>query len=251
MEKEDLFEIRSMKEFNVNGAVLIHCIPSMNVQPSIVASYLVETLNMDQIACCDSHAFPPASMIYGAKPKFPARAYVNQSNDLVVFISEVPAPAQIARNIAQEILDWSLKNKIERVISLEGIPTKAERLEENRVPKVYGVGSTDNARAWLAGASVDALVQGIILGVSGVLLNEARFLNFDVVTLVAEFAPDMPDARAAARVIETIQRMLPELKIDVEPLYQRATLIERQVRTMRNNAEMLERPAIPSSPLYR
>ena len=86
---ENDFEIRSLKEFDVQGAVVIHCIPSMNVQPSIVASYLVETLNMDQIACCDSHAFPPASMIYGAKPKFPARAYVNQTNDMVVSVADM------------------------------------------------------------------------------------------------------------------------------------------------------------------
>ena len=56
--------------------------------------------------------------------------------------------------------------------------------------------------------------EGVITGIAGVLLNEGRRRGFDVLTFLAEAQSDYPDARAAAKVIETINAILLRTPLD-------------------------------------
>jgi predicted ATP-grasp superfamily ATP-dependent carboligase len=49
-----------------------------------------------------------------------------------------------------------------------------------------------------------------------------------------------PDARGAARLVETLTRLLPNLELDVKELYQEAEKIEENVRaTVERTKELL------------
>jgi predicted ATP-grasp superfamily ATP-dependent carboligase len=51
-----------------------------------------------------------------------------------------------------------------------------------------------------------------------------------VLTFLAEAQADYPDARAAAKVIETINPLVPMLVLDTKPLREKARQIEAEVR---------------------
>ena len=53
--------------------------------------------------------------------------------------------------------------------------------------------------------------------------------GIDVITLLGSAKPDMPDPRGAAKLMEPLGKMLPELKIDTEPLYQEADELEKRM----------------------
>lgn len=82
----------------------------------------------------------------------------------------------------------------------------------------------------------------MITGITGILLNEGRRMDFDVITLVAEVRPDIPDARAAAKVIEVIDKIVPTIKIDVKPLYKEAEKIEGFIKKLREQAKRATEP---------
>ncbi len=84
---------------------------------------------------------------------------------------------------------------------------------------------------------IQQLEAGMIYGVAGILLNEGRWNDFDVITLLADACPDIPDAYAAAKLLEALNRLLPDIKIELEPLYEQASKYEEQIRYLRKQAE--------------
>ena len=49
---------------------------------------------------------------------------------------------------------------------------------------------------------------------------------------MAEATGGIPDARAAARVIEKLNKLLPAMELDTEPLLEEAERIESQIKAM-------------------
>lgn len=224
------------KEINLKGATVINGFPTAGLVSAITANYLIGALNLDQIAVLDSPEFPPVSMIYDAKPKFPARIYGDEKAKIVVFLSEFTPMPYLARPLANMIFSFIDKNKCSRIIAPEILSAQGENL------KVLGVGSTDNARATMEKLGIKPISHGIITGISGVLLNEGRKRNFDVITLVVQARQEMPDARAAAMLIETISKIV-RISIDIEPLYREAERIENRIRSLREQSKTATAPS--------
>jgi uncharacterized protein len=240
-------ELIKFKEFDLNDAVIIEGFPSVGLISPIVINYLIATLNLDQICALDSNDFPPVSMVYAAKPKFPARIYASEKSKVCVFLSEFSPHSKLARPLAKVIASFASTNKCSLIVSTEGIPAHQEEIKGERV--VRGVGSTSRCRERLKRSQIPQLDRGIISGVSGALLNEGRRHGFDVICLLIEAELQPMDATAAAKIVEAIDRLLPQIKIDVKPLYERAKQIEEQLKRLRQQAKPAESEVI--SPTYR
>jgi len=233
--------IHKFKDMDVEDATVVDGFPTIGLVSTIAANYLIGELKLDQISALDSPKFPSVSMIYASKPKFPARIYADEKTKVVVFLSEFTPPPFLARALAKIVLDWSIKHKCRRIIIPEGIPTEKPDTEEL---DVYGVGSSDRARADMKKHHINQLETGIITGVAGVLLNEGRRANFDVISLLAEVKAGMPDARAAGKIIELIDKLIPSIKIDVKPLYKEAERIENYLRVLREKSKPAAEPKL-------
>lgn len=239
--------VHKFKEMHLKGATIINGFPTGGLVSTIAANYLIGALKLDQIGAIDSEAFPPVSMIYANKPKFPARIYAGEESKIVVFLSEFTPFPSLARPIAGTMFAWAKEHKCSRIIAPEVI-TIAE--EDAKDLEVYGVGSTDNTREVMKKLGIKRFMRGMITGVSGVLLNEGRRIGFDVYSLVAAVKPDVSDARAAAKVTEVIGKLTPAIKIDVEPLYEEAEKIEKFIKRLREQARTATEPATPTE-MYR
>ena len=183
----------------------------------------------------DDEEFPPLSMVYARKPKFPARVYALDEKKLAAFLCEVPIPSRVHRKVARCLLAWAKKHECKRIISLEGLPLPEGGSEEDVM--VWGVGSTDQAREDLDKAKIQQLESGMISGVSGVLLNEGRWEKFDTIALLAEAHPDLPDAIAAAKLVRAVDDLLPEIEIDLGPLLSEAKELEAQIAVLKAQAK--------------
>jgi len=91
--------------------------------------------------------------------------------------------------------------------------------------------------------SIDETMEGMITGITGVLLFEGARLKQDVLCLLAEAHSSFPDSRAAALLVETLDKMLPEIELDTQPLYKEAEDIEKKIRSFLKQAQ----PTAPSS----
>jgi uncharacterized protein len=219
---------------NLTNGTVLEAFPSVGLVSTIASSYMIATLNLDQICALESEDFPPMSMVYSTKPKFPARIYAREDLKLAVFISEFPPKTKLHRPIARRLLSWSMDQGCRRIISLEGLPSSKALQEE---PRLMGVGSNAAAREELEKGGIEQMEIGMIPGVSGVLLNEGRWQSFNVISLLADAVPDIPDAYAAAKLVEGIDKLIPEMHIETEPLLKQATEMEAYLNTMKEQAQ--------------
>jgi uncharacterized protein len=241
-------EIRDFKKMDLEGAMVVDGFPSVGLVSTIVATHLISNLHLDQIAALDSEHFPPISMVYDSKPKFPARIYASESVKLAVFLAEFTPAPQLARDIAKTMLSWTREHYCSLIVSPVGIPME-EKPETPEKIEPLGVGSSERARQRLAKSGIEQLRVGIIGGISGILLNEGRWSNFDVISLTVKAHRQYPDARAAAKVIEAVNKLKPELKIDTKPLLDQAEEIENRLKILRQQAAPVEAP--PRLEIYR
>jgi len=56
-------------------------------------------------------------------------------------------------------------------------------------------------------------------------------------SIMVEADPRWPDARAAATLIETLNKLLPTIDLPHEPLLEEAELLENQIKAMMEGAE--------------
>ncbi len=272
--------IYELKKTNLRGATVIDGFPSIGLVSSIVANYLVNALELEQIGIMDSNFFPSISLIRNAQPLNTVRIYASERirgtdeedvDQIVVFISEFQPPPNLIKPISAAILDWIQEQRCSRLISPEGLvierpdedlvegdedeeeEEKASEEENDIQAKIknlelFAVGSTPTARKLLDDNDISPFVEGVITGVAGVLLNEGKRRDFDVISLLAEAHSNYPDARAAARIIEVLDRLVLNIHIDSKPLYKEAEAIEMQIKSIRSQAKTSKVMKAPPSP---
>ena len=128
-----------------------------------------------------------------------------------------------------------------------GEPRRRRRPEETRLGRP-GEARSEALLDQLTGGKVRLLEDGVIGGVSGALLVEAlrRSVPVSILLVSAGLAPEgFPDHRAGATLIETLDRLLPELKIDTGPLRTQAEMIERALRAAIKGRDKDSQPVAP------
>ncbi|MGQ0797103.1 MAG: proteasome assembly chaperone family protein [Methanobacteriota archaeon] len=242
-------EIRTFKEVDLRGGTVVAAFPSVGLVSTIATTYLIMRMPVDQVCALESADLPALSMIYAKKPKFPARVYAHAPSKLAMFICEVPLPHRAMRPIAHALLRWSQSQHVRQIVALEGLP--ADDVLRDTAPGVWGVGSTDRARAELDRRRIKQLDTGMIAGVSGVLLNEGRWQDFDVIALLAEARPNQPDAKAAVAITQALDDLLPELEVDLAPLQEQARVLEEHLRRLKTQAQPAVAPEVETGSMYR
>jgi len=224
MEKD--FELHLKQKVDLRGASVVEGFPSVGLVSVLAANYLVEQLKLPKIGCITSRYFPVTSIIREGAPNHPVRIYGD--NRLVVFLSEFRPPAQLVMPIVQEILDWSKEQGCDPIISAEGLPVPEG--QDLKDINVYGVASGERGRKMLEEKKINILSEGIITGISGVLLNEGLRQDREVLCVIADAHEAYPDARSAAKIVEAIDDLLPQIKLDTKPLYEEAERMEKEIK---------------------
>ncbi|MFQ6107285.1 MAG: proteasome assembly chaperone family protein [Thermoplasmata archaeon] len=250
MENIHIYELKRM---DLKGATVIDGFPSVGLVSSIVANYIINALNLEQVAIMDSVYFPTVSLIRDGEPMNPVRIYAGSKEEnkdkIVVFISEFQPPPNLIKVIAAAVIDWAEDQKCDLLLCPEGLIVDRDKDDETRSDiQVYGIGSTARTSSILTENTITVFEEGVITGVAGVLLNEGKKRDFSVISLLSEAHPDYPDARAAARVIETIDRILLHTELDAQPLYEEAERIELQLKSIHKQTATAKRPPSPVRP---
>ncbi|HEV8594223.1 MAG TPA: PAC2 family protein [Thermoplasmata archaeon] len=249
----DGIQIYELRRMDLRGATVIDGFPSVGLVSSIVANYLINALSLVQIGIMDSPYFPTVALVRDGKPMNPVRIYAgakareDNSDQLVVFISEFQPPPNLIKGIASTVLDWAQDQRCTQLLCPEGLIVDKDS-DDPKGDVVFGIGSTDRANEILKKNGVALFEEGVITGVAGVLLNEGRKRDFDVITLLSEAHPDYPDARAAARVIEVIDKLLLRTELDAKPLYEEAERIENQLKSIHQQTDGVKKPAVKERP---
>jgi len=234
---ETVFEIKLARGAAPSGGALISAFPSVGMVGTIAGSYIADSLKMERIAYVVSEDIPPAAFVQDGIPTYPLRvlAYKNLS----MLTSEFQLPLTLAGQMAKTVLDWTAVNKYDIIVALEGLVVD-QSVEPAGDIRVFGVGSTERARNMISKAGIEQFKMGMITGVSGALLSEGELNDRDVVVLLVTANALYPDARGAAKLVDSVTKLLPTVTVDMKELYEEAERIEENLKaTVERTKEML------------
>ncbi len=249
MEEVRLIEF---KEIDLQDGTIIAGFPSIGLVSTIAANYLIDSLGLKQIGALESKYFPTLSVVHSAEPLSPVRIYggvADRGRKIAIFVSEFRPKPNLIVPIADVIMDWAVKKKCKLLISPEGMVVEGREIEMVKKETAYAIASTDEARNMLVQRGIPQFKNGIIAGVSGVLLNKGKHKNFNVISILSEAHPNYPDARAAAATIEVIASLL-DLDINVTPLYEEAERIEQHLQKLHKQAKPVVTTDHGLGPMY-
>ena len=226
------------------GSVVLSAFPSAGLATIIAGHYMVRALKLPRIGRFESPDLAPVAVVQGGEVHPTVRVYGRR--DLALVLSEFPpSPAQ-ANAIARTILATAARRRARAIICLEGVVPHPEG-ETEAADATEGGDETGAEQIWVtyarrdpafaapfAAARARILEEGVIGGVSGALLVQGIGGAVPVAALLvsARIAEGLPDHRAGAALIETLDRLLPELQIDTLPLRAQAEQIEKALRAV-------------------
>jgi len=246
MTEGDIF-IHEYGEMELEDGLAIIGFPSVGLVSSIAANFIVRTMKLERKAAIISKRFPPFTIIHEGIPSPPVRIYSGRRDcdgkgekceKLAVITCEFMPQPDLIKERSDDILGWCKKKGIATILTLEGINLGGEG-----DTKVYGVGTTPRTRSMLETYGVKELREGMVTGISGLLLSEGERYQMDVICLLGSARTDLPDARGAANLMDVIGDMLPETKLDPEPLIKEAEQIESEMQKAMESVQKTKKQA--------
>ncbi|MCI4358105.1 MAG: PAC2 family protein [Thermoplasmata archaeon] len=218
------------------GAIVLSSFPSAGLAATVAAHYIVQTLSLPRIGLVDSPDGSSIAIVQSGRVQPAVR--IHGRKDLAVVLSELPVGPTAGPEIARMILSGAEDRKARLVVGLEGVFPHPTSVAEAEPPEQFVWAALSRPEptlmAQLKGAEARILEDGVIGGVSGALLVEGirRTVPVSVLLVSARQSEEgFPDHRAGASLIETLDRLLPSLKIDTGPLRTQAEMIEKALRS--------------------
>jgi uncharacterized protein len=248
MYHSDMF-LHEYKPAKLHNALAVISFPSVGLVSSIASNYIVRSMKLERIATIISKDFPPYAILHDGVPSPPVRIYAGKRDcpeaadgedceQILVIMSEFTPRADLIKPLADIIIDWCQKKGVKMILALEGINTSEEQNGDN----VLGAETSHGVQGRLEKYGITPMREGMVSGLSGVILSEGDRLGMDVLCLLGPAKAEMPDARGAARLLEKVGMMLPEIKLDPAPLFKEAELIEGEMKVAMESVKQTRKP---------
>ncbi len=219
------FKILKKDGVVLNNPVAIIGFPTIGLVGSILASYISKEKNMTFIAGITSPELPPYALIQNGEPFPPIRMYSSRGddgNDIVVVTSEITPKPELCYDLTMRLLEVLGDLGVKRIIALEGVA-------QYDGTGIIVCGTNKETVEASKGDDVTVLNDGLVRGITGILLYEGRENNVDILALLCPASPNMPDPRASATIIGPLTRIVPGLGVDVGPLIKEAEEMESKI----------------------
>ncbi len=256
------------KDVNVEDSLVICCFPSVGMVSSIVAHFLIDHLKLEFVGGVSHPKLPSLCLVNKGKPMPPIRAYTGEPickiegcDKVLLLMSELIVPEPLVNDIVSELFTWSKDSKAAMGVLIDAFAMKGMKgglngeeplveYEDTEEIDVLGVAATEQMVSILEELEIPLLEQGVIKGMTGAMLAEASARGRNIMSLMVEADPRFPDARAAAVVIEHLNKLLPVVELDNEPLLEEAQELEEQIRSMMEGASPNGQSQPSNSMLY-
>ncbi|MDX1610840.1 MAG: PAC2 family protein [Candidatus Thermoplasmatota archaeon] len=236
------------RDWDFEDPLVVVGFPSQGLVGAIVASYLVPRLDMQLVASMDAPYFPPVASVREGRAISPVQFFASaqqcgidgECSQLVVVRSDAEPPPDALDDVAQDLLQWCRDIGAERVVTLEGAPMGDG---EDRIFAVPNLAcEVDHEKL-----GSEVFPDGALSGLSASLLVEGNAQDLGVICLFTGVLEDMPDASAAARLVEVLDVLVPGIKMDAKPLEEQAQRFEEQLRASVDEARRAEHRSEPDN----
>lgn len=205
--------------------IIIDGFPGFGLVGTIATEFLLDHLKTEKIGKIWISELPAMVAIHEGKVVEPIGIFYSKKYNLVI-IHAISVIAGIEWKLTDAIVDIAKQLNAKEIISLEGIGSTAP----NEKTKAFHYTSNEKKNEELKSAGSDALQEGIIMGTTGLLMLKAE-KDIPVSCIFAETHSELPDSKAAAKVIEILDKYV-GLKVDYKPLIKQAEKFEEKLKDL-------------------
>lgn len=236
--------VRTFTDADPTDALVIVALPSTGAASPIAGQYLINALEMPLVGDLAGEAFAGLIHVEGGRPTHPVRIHGGDvacevdgpCRRVFVVSTEIPIAPEGMAVVAQAIRSWAADARL--LLVLDAVV----RDEGDDTPDVWRVATDAEAEKRVAGSGAEPLKKALIGGMTAFLLAEGS-----AAALVVEARKDHPDGRAAAALVTALDPLIPQIKVDAEPLLKDAMDLEEQVKAAAEEAQKQAPKRIPHS----
>ncbi len=209
------------------GVIVLEGFPGLGVVATIATSFLIEHLKCEQIGRFhfEDKEVAPIVSIHKCKLIDPIGVYYSKERNLVI-IHTITSPLYVEWAASDLVIEVCEQLKASELISIEGIGAPPD--SKSAEPKAFYFTSDKKLEKKITDLGVACLGEGSIIGVTAALLEKTSIPHM---CFFADTYSNLPDSRAAAKVIEVLDKYL-ELDVDYEPLLKQAKEFEERIKSI-------------------
>ena len=180
----------------------------------VTTGYMIEKLNLREIAHVRSQHIPPVVVFVGAKLRHPFRIYSDQAGKTVAMICEMPIDIEGLYEISSVLLNWAEQIRAGEIVILDGVPVSGipEEREAFSVADESRIGDLEKK-------GISAIQSAMLSGIGGAVLNQCLTRKVSGVSLLTPVSIDIPDPGASLVLVKAINQIY-NLNIGTEELEQ-------------------------------
>ncbi len=201
------------------NVTIVEGFPGFGLVGTISTEFLIDHLDAKPIGSIWLEDLSPLLVVHDGRAIEPLGIFYDKKHNLVI-LHALTNIKGLEWKVAEALRDLCKMLNAKELISLEGVGA-------------IGVGGggkafyySKNEKRWNK-AEVEKLKEGIVIGVTAALITKLKTTNLSCI--FAETKTGLPDSRAAAKVIEVLDKYL-GLKVDYKPLLKKATEFETKVK---------------------
>ena len=205
----------------VENVTLIEGFPGFGLVGTIATEYLLQHLDFEFIGKFWLEELPATVVIHDSTLVHPIGIYYNKKHN-VVLVHAITGTDGTEWLLADVIAQIAEQVKAKEILTLEGVGT-ATPLEET---SSFYYTTNKDAKKKLKESKVQPLKEGIIMGVTAALLLKTKR---PITALFADTHSNLPDSKAAAKIIEALDVYL-GMNVEIKPLLETAEKFEEKLK---------------------
>lgn len=200
--------------------IIIEGFPGFGLVGTISTEFLIKHLDAEQIGYVRLEEIPPIIAVHKGNPVEPLGIFYNRKHNLMI-MHALTAVNGLEWELTDMLVKLAKDLKAKEIISIEGVGSSDAEIQE---PRAFYLGENKKLKS----LGIEELKEGIIVGVTGALLLRK---DIGVTCIFAETHSALPDSRAAAKIIEVLDKYL-NIKVDYKPLMEKAEKFENKIREL-------------------
>jgi len=216
-----------LKQKPKKSATIIEGFPGFGLVSTIATEFLIEHLEAKPIGRIKSEKVSPIIALHKGEVLEPFGIFYSQKYNIII-VRGISPVKDIEWEVSQAIIKFSKDVGAKEVISIEGVGSDGKPPE----PEAFYYTNAKNRAKKFESIGLKKLDEGVIVGVTAALLSKVP----ETTCIFSESLSNLPDSRAAAKIIEVIDGYL-DLDVDYKPLLKKAEAFEKKVKGVLGQVE--------------
>jgi uncharacterized protein len=209
----------------------------------VTMGYMIEKLNLQEIAHVQSEHIPPVVVFVSAKLRNPFRIYSDPEGRILAMVCEMPIDIKGMYEISSVLLGYAEKVRAKEIVILDGVPVSGV-VQDRKAWSVADDGRTKE----LEQKGVGPISTALISGIGGAILNQCLTRRISGVSLLTSVSVDIPDPGASLELTKAINQIYglgigtEELEENVQRINARLNELAQQYSALGQQQQSRDKP---------